>query len=393
MTITPTPSTPAERENATIYVALELSKARWLVAVNTPISDKISRYEIAGGDSSALLRRIEDIQAAVARERGYRARVVSCYEAGYDGFWLHRVLRGAGIENHVMDAASLPVSRQPRRVKTDRIDVASLLRTLMAWDRGEPQVCSMVQVPSPEAEDRRRRSRERARLVEERGMHLSRISGLLMAHGIRGFRPLRRDWAEQLEHVRTGDGRALPPHLKAEITREVQRLWQVQTMINELDSAARAERRASQDPPAEDSLAERQAPDRAKLLMQLRAIGPVSADILCDEVFFRDFRNRKELAAYVGLTTSPYSSGTTEVDQGLSRAGNRRARQVMVELAWLWLRYQPDSALSRWFRERVGEARGRLRRIMIVALARKLLIALWRYITTGLVPEGAVMSR
>jgi len=372
--------------------------------VHTPLSDKISRYEVPGGDSAALLGRIEAVQGAVARHLGHRARVVSCYEAGYDGFWLHRVLRAAGIENHVMDAASLPVSRQPRRVKTDRLDVASLLRTLMACERGEPQVCSMVQVPSAEAEDRRRRSRERARLVKERGMHLCRVRGLLMAQGIRAFRPLRRDWADQLAALRTGDGRALPPHLTAEISREVQCLRQVQTMINELDGEARAERRAAKAAGADAATstdtgesaangAEPQSPDRVGLLMQLWAIGPVAANILCNEVFFRNFRNRKELAGYVGLTSSPYNSGASEVDQGLSRAGNRRARTVRVELAWLWLRYQPDSALSRWFKARVGDARGRLRRVMIVALARKLLVALWRYITSGLVPEGAAMSR
>lgn len=402
MAIASTHSTSAGGECATVYVTLELSQARWLVAVHAPEEgDKISRHEIGGGDSAALIALVDKVHARVAERLGREVRIVSCYEAGYDGFWLHRVLRAHGIENQVMDPASLPVNRKPRRAKTDRIDVASLLRTLMAWHRGEPRVCSMVRVPSPEQEDQRRRARERGRLVSERAGHLNRIRGLLMAQGIRTFKPLRRDWESRLTGLRTGDGRPLPPHLKAELARICQRLWQVQTMIVTLDREARAERQAAQE--AVQDAAEAQttacageaaAPRgrTAALLTRLKGVGPVSADTLSAEVFFRNFQNRKELAGYVGLTSSPFQSGASAVDQGLSRAGNRRARTVMVELAWLWLRFQPDSTLSRWFHARVGDARGRLRRIMIVALARKLLVALWRYVTTGLVPEGAVLS-
>ncbi len=369
----------ADAETATIYVALELSKSRWLVGVHTPLADKVSRHALPGGDSGALLERIGRVRARVERALGRPVRVVCCYEAGYDGFWLHRLLRSEGIENHVMDPASLLVNRRARRAKTDRIDLAALLRALMAWHRGEPQVCRMVRVPSPEQEDRRRRSRERGRLIKERVQHIARIKGLLMTQGIRDFEPARRDWADRLARLRGGDGRALAPALKAEIERECRRLWQVIEMVRAVERERDAARAAD-------------GPDPIALLTQLVGVGEVSANILVDEVFHRDFANRRELAGYLGLGSSPYKSGAMQRDQGLSRAGNPRARRVAIELAWLWLRYQPDSRLARWFHERVGETRGRFRRIMLVALARKLMVALWRYLTTGLVPDGARLA-
>lgn len=370
--------TPASAgaETATIYVALELSKGRWLVGLHTPLADKVSRFALPGGDSGALLERIGCARARAEQRLERPVRVVCCYEAGYDGFWLHRLLRTNGIENHVMDPASLLVNRRARRSKTDRIDLAALLRALMAWDRGEPQVCRMVRVPSPEQEDRRRRSRERERLVKERVQHLGRIKGLLMTQGVRDFEPARRNWADRLERLRTGDGRALPPALKAEVERECRRLWQVIEMVRAVERERDAARAAD-------------GRDRIGMLTRLVGVGEVSASILVDEVFHRDFANRREVAGYVGLGSSPYNSGAVQRDQGISRAGNPRARRVAIELAWFWLRFQPDSRLARWFHERVGTTRGRFKRIMIVALARKLLVALWRYVTTGVVPEGA----
>jgi transposase len=377
MEIASVAATSADTEIATIYVALELSKSRWLVGFHTPLADKVSRYSVDGGDSGALLDRIGRVREQAERRLERPVRVVCCYEAGYDGFWLHRLLRANGIENRVMDPASLPVNRRARRAKTDRIDLAALLRALMAWHRGERQVCRMVRVPSPEQEDRRRRSRERERLVKERVQHIARIKGLLMTQGIRDFQPTRRDWADRLERLRTGDGRELPPALRAEVERECRRLWQVNEMIGavarERDAARVADER-----------------DRIEMLTRLVGVGEVSAGVLADEVFHRDFANRREVAGYVGLGSSPYNSGAVQRDQGISRAGNPRARRVAIELAWFWLRYQPESRLSRWFHERVGTTRGRFKRIMIVALARKLIVALWRYLTTGLIPEGAL---
>jgi transposase len=305
-------------------------------------------------------------------------RVACCFEAGYDGFWLHRWLCARAIENRVLDAASILVNRRARRAKTDGLDVAGLLRTLMALERGETQVCRVVHVPSPEQEDARRRSRERARLVVERGQHTNRIKGLLMTQGIRDFEPTRRDWEARLEALRTPDGQPIRPCLRAELLRECRRLRQVMDMLAEVEAEQKTVAAT------EDGVAAR--------LARLRGIGVTFAAVLGNEVFFRDFRNRREVGAYLGLAPSPWQSGQVERDQGIAKSGNPRARRTAIELAWLWLRHQPGSALARWFRERVAGAKGRMRRIMLVAMARKLIIALWRYATTGAVPEGAVLN-
>jgi transposase len=379
MEISPSPAAPAtDPQPATLFVALELSKAKWLVGLHSPMADKVSRHTIAGGDAPALLTLIGAARQRAEAGLGGTVRVVTCYEAGYDGFWLHRLLVAHGIANQVIDPASLLVNRRARRRKTDRIDLAGLLRTLMAWHRGEPQVCSMVRVPSPEEEDRRRRGRERERLVKERVQHLGRVKGLLMTQGVRDFQPARRGWRDRLEALRTGDGRPLPDCLKAEIARECRRLALVDEMLDELERER-------------DAASDGKAPQQAALLTKLRGIGPTSAHLLAGEVFHRDFANRRQVAAYLGLEPSPWQSGQVDQDQGISKAGNRRARRVAIELAWLWLQHQPDSGLSRWFKDRVGVARGRVRRIMLVALARKLIVALWRYLASGVVPEGASM--
>jgi transposase len=379
MEISPSPAAPAtDPQPATLFVALELSKAKWLVGLHSPMADKVSRHTIAGGDAPALLTLIGAARRRAEASLGGTVRVVTCYEAGYDGFWLHRLLVAHGIANQVIDPASLLVNRRARRRKTDRIDLAGLLRTLMAWHRGEPQVCSMVRVPSPEEEDRRRRGRERERLVKERVQHLGRVKGLLMTQGVRDFQPARRGWRDRLEALRTGDGRPLPDCLKAEIARECRRLALVDEMLDELERER-------------DAASDGKAPQQAALLTKLRGIGPTSAHLLAGEVFHRDFANRRQVAAYLGLEPSPWQSGQVDQDQGISKAGNRRARRVAIELAWLWLQHQPDSGLSRWFKDRVGVARGRVRRIMLVALARKLIVALWRYLASGVVPEGASM--
>ena len=265
-------------------------------------------------------------------------------------------------------SASLLVDRRARRIKTDRLDLGALLRALMAWQRGEQQVCRMVRVPSLEEEDRRRQTRERERLIRERTQHINRIKSLLMTQGIRAFMPASRDWRARLAGLRTGDGRQIPRALKAEIERECERLQLVMDMIRKVETER-------------DALTAHGNADPVGRLTRLGGIAAISAHVLVNEVFHRAFANRRQVAAYCGLTSSPYNSGTTIRDQGISRAGNRRARSTAVELAWLWLRYQPESRLSRWFHERVGETRGRFKRIMIVALARKLMmVALWRYL-------------
>jgi transposase len=372
---------PAGSEYATIYVVFELSKSKWQLGVILPGAGKMSRYRIDGGDVAALSGLLLRLRAK-AEQLGRPVRILSCYEAGLDGHWLHRWLSNNGVVSHEVDASSIEVSRRARRAKTDRIDLALLMRAFLAWLRGEPGVCSMVRVPTVEDEDRKRRTRERERLVTERTMHTNRIKGLLQGQGIRHVMPLKPGFLSALEEVSTGDGRALPPYLTDELRREHERLMLVQKQIKALEAANLAAHRA----PAKGS-----AEAKVVQLAQLKAIGPQFAQGLVNEVFYRDFRNRRQVGSCVGLTDTPYDSGESRRQQGISKAGNHRARKLALELAWLWLRHQPDSELSRWFRERVGDGKTRIRKIAIVALARKLMVALWRYLETGLVPDGAVM--
>ena len=366
-------------------LAIELSKKSWIVAVNTPLSDKISRYTLKPCDGKDLLDLCERIRRRVAGETKQRVEIISCYEAGYAGFWLHRLLEAHSVRNYVIDPASLQVDRRARRAKTDHVDVERLLRSLMAYLREEPKVWSVVRVPSVAEEDDRRLHRERGRLINERIQHVNRIKGLLAIHGIYDYRPLRRDRMQQLERFRTADGRTLPPRLKAEILRELQRLELVIGMIKTIE----VERDAITSAKTET---EHTSAKKIQHLAKIKCVGPEFAATLVGEVFYRSFDNRKQLASYVGLTPAHFQSGATCHDQGISKAGNAKARTVMIELAWLWLRHQPDSPLSVWFRGRVGKLKGRIRRITIVAVARKLLIALWRYLETGLVPDGAALK-
>jgi transposase len=375
------PTTAAHPAPAPIFASLELSRSRWLVTVMMPGGDKMSKYSVPGGDGGALLGLLSRLRARAERHATPPVGIVTIQEAGFDGFWIHRLLQANGIESHVVEPASIAVPRRHRRAKTDAIDGEALLRTLMAFKRGEPRVCSMVVPPSPEAEDRRRVSRERRTLIKERIGHINRIKGLLATQGIAGYEPMRQNRRERLEELRTGDGRPLPPRLKAEIGRELERLELLRRQI----AAVEAERGA---------LVQEEAPAQtpAGLLMRLRGIGPEFAAVLWLEGLFRRFENRRQLAAYAGLAPSPWQSGTVKGEQGISKSGNPRLRTTAIELAWLWLRHQPETALSRWFRERVRSDRGRVRRVSIVALARKLLIALWRFVTDGVVPEGATIK-
>ena len=301
-------------------------------------------------------------------------------EAGLDGFWIDRVLQKKGIESHVVDPASIATSRRRRRAKTDKIDGESLVRALLAYKRGEPRVCAMVKPPTPEEEDRRRLCRERKVLTDERVLHVNRIKGLLFSQGITGYEPLRRNRRERLEELRTGDGRTLPEHLKALLRREVDRL----ELLLEQIKAVEAERDAL--------LAVERTAAPAAMLLDIKGIGPEFAAILWSEGLFRHFENRRQVAAYAGLAPTPWQSGSVDREQGVSKAGNRRLRTTLIQLAWLWVRHQPHSALTLWFEERVKRNGGRLRKTMIVALARKLLVALWKYVTAGVVIEGAAMK-
>ena len=387
MTVRTVNNLPAATHGETVrcLFAIELSKQSWVIGFNTPLSEKVSRRTLSGCDWKGLLELIEDVRARVSREMGRAVAVMSCYEAGYDGFWLHRQLEAHGVRNYVIDPASLQVDRRARRVKTDRIDAERLLRSLMAYLRGEPKVWSVVRVPSVAEEDARRLHRERDRLVLERVQHVNRIKGLCALHGIYDYHPLRPQATARLEQLRTAQGGELPPRLKSEIKRELHRLELVVEMIATLE--------AERDAIVEDEAPTHLNAEKIQNLHKLKAIGPEFAAVLVGEIFHRSFDNRRQLASYVGVTPSPFQSGSRAHEGGISKAGNRKGRTTGIELAWLWLRYQPDTDLSIWFRARVGIMKGRIRRIAIVALARKLLVALWRYLETGLVPRGAVLKR
>ena len=366
-----------------IFVSLELSKSTWLVTSLAPGSDKMSRRTIVGGDVDGLFACLAQLRAKALERQGKLYPLVIIQEAGLDGFWIHRVLsRESWITSHVVDAASIAVSRRHRRAKTDRIDGEMLIRTLMAYVRGEPRVCSMVRVPTPEEEDRRRIGRERKALVAERILHVNRVKGLLFCQGIREYEPLHRDRRKRLEELRTGDGRELPGNIRAQVCRELDRL---ELLLDQI-KAVECERDAMAIPAAINT------PAPIAMLLGLKGIGPEFAATLYSEGLFRHFDNRRQVAAYAGLAPSPWQSGSINREQGVSKAGNPRLRTTMVQLAWLWLRHQPDSMLARWFQERVIRNGGRLKKAMIVALARKLLVGLWKYVTAGVVIEGAAMK-
>lgn len=367
----------------TIRIAIELSVSSWLVAARLPGAEKSRLHRIEGGDTTALLALIVELRsrASAKLDRAVDVRAVDvacCFEAGRDGFWLHRLLTAHGIAAYVLEPTSILVNRRARRAKTDRLDAEGMLRVLAAWLGGDRQVCSMVRVPTPEEEDAKRPHREREHLVQERLRIENRIEALLFTQGIRG-RPSLRSWERDMAKLRTGDGRALPSLMQAELNRLRRRLMLVTELIREME-AERAEALAAT---TDDAVTQ-----KITALQRIRGIGANFSAVLVHEVLYRSFANRRQLASYVGIAPMPYQSGGMDRDRSISRAGNPRARTTLIQLAWLWLRYQPGSALATWFRERVGTLQGRTRRIAIVAMARKLLIALWRYVETGVMPDG-----
>jgi len=376
-----TVNSAATSNEQSIYAALELSKNSWLLAIQVPGRDNPSLHPLPGGDADGLMAKLDAARDRVAKDTDQTPAVTLCYEAGYDGFWLARFLKQRDVTCQVMEPASLRVNRRARRVKTDRIDVENILHTLVAWCRGERHVCSMVVIPSVEEEDLRRCHRERDRLIRERTAHTNRIKGLLFGQGIRGINVKAHYKSLKPAELITADGRPLPDRLGREIAREIERLAQVQSQIVAVEH--------ERDHPATSCEAtERKRHD----LLRLKGIGPSLSSTLAREVYYRRFANRRQVASYIGIAPSAYDSGEGHRSQGISKAGNRLARVAIVEAAWLWLRHQPDSALSQWFHDRTQGQKGRIRRIMIVALARKLAIALWRYLETGLIPEGAVVK-
>ena len=366
-----------------IFVSLELSRSVWLITSLSPgAGEKMSKHSVRSGDVTGLLARFAQLKEKARTRTGKTYPVLAIQEAGLDGFWIHRVLQSEGIESHVVDPASIATSRRRRRAKTDKIDGEALLRALMAYKRGEPRVCAVVRAPTPQEEDRRRIGRERKTLTKERVEHVNRIKGLLFAQGICTYDPMLRNRRQRLSELKTGDGRPLPEHLKKQISRELDRLELLLQQIKAVEAERDALLAAVGD----------SAPAPASMLMRLKGIGPEFAGILWLEGLFRDFGNRRQVAAYAGLAPTPWRSGSVDREQGVSKAGNPRLRTTMIQVAWLWLQYQPKSALSAWYQQRVKANGARVRKTTIVALARKLLVALWKYVTAGVLIEGATMT-
>ena len=369
---------------AAIFVSLELSRSTWLVTSLSPgKGERMSKHSVTAGNVAELLTLFAELRRKAEVRTGQSYPIITIQEAGLDGFWLHRVLQQNVIESHVVDPASIAMPRRRRRAKTDRLDGEPLLRACLAYKRGEPRVCAMVVAPSPEEEDRRRLCRERRTLIDERITHVNRIKGLLFAQGICDYGPLRRDRRARLEALRTGDGRELPSHLKAQIGRELDRIELLLDQIKAVEAAQDALLATARKPASEEAV-----PDPVTMLLALRGIGSNFAAVLWSEAFYRQFANRRQVAAYAGLAATPWQSGGIRHEQGVSKAGNPRLRTTMIQLAWLWIRHQPQSALTHWFKLRSQQGRKRA----IVALARKLLVALWKYVTQGVVIEGAAMK-
>jgi transposase len=365
-----------DTESEVLLAALELSEKTWKVAMGA--CGQTRQVTIKSRDLGTLLDAFEKAKKRFGL--GPEATVVSCYEAGRDGFWIHRALIEAGVNNVVVDAASIEVDRRFRRAKTDRLDAGRLLAQLGRFHGGESQALRTVVVPSREVEDARRPGRELERLRHERTMHSNRIRSLLVLEGI--VLKVGTHFRKHLSAACGPDGDRLPPHLKAEVLREYER-WELVRGQIRLIEAERAKElnQESPDQPVRDVIH----------LSNLRSIGVGSADMFVREVFWREFQNQRQVGSCVGLAPTPYASGGMNYEQGINKAGNRRARRVLIEITWAWLRFQPDSELTKWFERRFGNS-ARERRRGIVALARRLIIALWRYLRDGVIPEGATLK-
>jgi len=359
---------------------IEMSQSSWLVAGVVP---GIARHPLKklAPDQGALLKLLHRWCAEAGQAGREISRIAVAFEAGRDGFWLARWLRAHGVEAHVIHPTSVAVSREHRRAKTDRLDTALLKRVFLGWLRGEPDHCHMAAIPTLEEEDAKRPTRERESLVGERTRIVNRIKAALARLGVRGFKPTLRKALERLDALRTPEGAALPPNTRAELHRDMARLRFVTEQIQQIE-AARSERlkQAGAGPNA-----------MVRLLAQVVGVGIETADMLVHEVLSRNLRDRRAVARYAGLTGAPDESGSRRREKGLAKAGNARVRRGMIQLAWRFLLHQRESALAQWYRARTADARGSTRKTLIVALARKLLIGLWRLVTTGEAPHGVAL--
>ena len=366
-------------QNSTVICAVELSSATWLVGGIVPGIARDPLKKLVP-DQDALLKLLHRWRDEAIRAGRQIKRIVVAFEAGRDGFWLARWLCARGIEAYVIHPTSIPVSREQRRAKTDRLDIGLLKRAVLGWLRGEKKHCTMAAIPTVEEEDAKRPHREREQLVGKRTAIINRMKAAFVRLGIRGFNPKLRRAPQQLATLRTPEGRPIPPNTLAELQREMAHLGFVNEQIKQIEDARlkqlkEAPRRSS----------------NAKVLQleRIYGLGIETADMLANEVFSRELRDSRAVARYVGLTGSPDESGQRRREKGLAKAGNARARRGMIQFAWRFLNHQKDSDLAQWYQARV--IAGKKRKTMIVALARKLLVALWRFVTTGEVPQGIVL--
>jgi transposase len=371
-----------EQDN-TIIAVIEMSQSKWLVAAVVPGVERQPLKKL-DADEAAVLKLLHRWRNEAGRAGHRIKRIVVAYEAGRDGFWLARWLRARDVEAYVIHPSSVAVSREHRRAKTDRLDTELLMRAFLGWLRGEKRHCSMAAIPSVEEEDARRPNRERGNLVTEQTRIVNQVKAILARFGIRAFRPTLGKAEEKLEGLRTAEGVPLLENTRAELRRHLARLRVVREQIRAIEEERRRKLAA--------------APAAAKgphamihLIARVLGVGVETADMLVNEILSRPLRDRKAVARYAGLTGSPDESGRRRRERGLARAGNARVRCGMIQLAWRFLRFQKDSALARWFHARTADGRSSTRKTMVVALARKLLIALWRLVTTGEVPQGVVL--
>ena len=368
-------------QDHTIIAVIEMSQSSWLVAGIVP---GIARHPLKklAPDQDAFLKLLHRWREEAGQAGREISRIAVAFEAGRDGFWLARWLRAHGIEAHVIHPTSVAVSREHRRAKTDRLDAALLKRVFLGWLRGEPEHCHMAAIPTLEEEDAKRPTRERECLVGERTRIVNRIKAALARLGVRGFKPTLRKALEHLDALRTPEGTVLPPNTRAEVHRDMARLRVVTEQIQQIE-ATRSERLEQAGAKGPNAM--------VRLLAQVVGVGLETADMLVHEILSRTLRDRRAVARYAGLTGAPDESGRKRREKGLAKAGNARVRRGMIQLAWRFLLHQKESALAQWYRARTAEARGSTRKTLIVALARKLLIALWRMVTTGEAPHGVVL--
>lgn len=370
------------KQDSTLIAVIELSLSSWLVAGLVPGLDRQPRRKL-GADPEALLALLQRWRDTAVKTGRSIERITVAYEAGRDGFWLARWLLARGIEAHVIHPTSIPVPRDHRRAKSDRLDTELLMRAFLGWLRGEPKHCTMAGIASIEAEDLKRPNREHQRLVGERTAMINRIKGCLIRWGIRDFNPTRKKAAEQAGKLTTPEGVPLPANTLAELGRDFARLDLVKQQLKAIEADRR--KRLATVPEHKHAAAVRQ-------LVRVVGLGVETADMLDSEMFNRFLRDRWAVARYGGLTGSPDESGQKRREQGLARAGNGRVRRGMIQFAWRFLKHQKDSPLAQWYRQRTQSARKDVRKLMIVALARKLLIALWRMVAQGVIPDGIRLS-